>query len=363
MPMPVKRRTRSAPPNQHSCDLNGNELMDILQDAVNMHDLVRLPKPEILSADASELRKSRLCVNFDEEDGLDYGGPSRELFFLLSRELFNPYYGLFEYSANDTYTVQISPMSAFVDHYIEWMELCGRVLGLALIHRCLIDTFFTRAFYKSLLGMYVFYPHTICDHFTEYLLLLNYDETPEAPFVIDDLQSMDSQFYNSLLWIKENKVTSELDLTFSVTEDVGGQIVEKELLPKGKDLLVTERNKHEFIAMMIKWRIERGVTEQSRALLRGLYQVQPYYIIDRDLLCIFDSKQLELVLSGTVEIDIDDWRENTEYKNGYYAEHICIVWFWDTFVTGTSSIPYEGFRALRGSDGPKKFTIGIFTHF
>ena len=51
---------------------------------------------------------------------LDYGGPAREFFFLLSRELFNPYYGLFEYSANDTYTVQISPMSAFVDNAAEW---------------------------------------------------------------------------------------------------------------------------------------------------------------------------------------------------------------------------------------------------
>ena len=27
------------------------------------------------------------------------------------------------------------------------------------------------------------------------------------------------------------------------------------------------------------------------------------------------------------------------------------------FVTGTSSIPYEGFSALRGPNGPKKFTI------
>ena len=51
---------------------------------------------------------------------LDYGGPAREFFFLLSRELFNPYYGLFEYSANDTYTVQISPMSTFVDNAAEW---------------------------------------------------------------------------------------------------------------------------------------------------------------------------------------------------------------------------------------------------
>lgn len=27
------------------------------------------------------------------------------------------------------------------------------------------------------------------------------------------------------------------------------------------------------------------------------------------------------------------------------------------FVTGTSSIPHEGFTALRGSNGPKKFTV------
>lgn len=54
---------------------------------------------------------------------LDYSGPSREFFFLLSQELFNPYYGLFEYSANDTYTVQISPMSAFVENHLEWWEI------------------------------------------------------------------------------------------------------------------------------------------------------------------------------------------------------------------------------------------------
>lgn len=123
---------------------------------------------------------------------LDYSGPSREFFFLVSRELFNPYYGLFEYSANDTYTVQISPMSAFVDNHHEWwgslyththiyktanersdmifsilitltLLMCvgfrfrfsGRILGLALIHQYLLDAFFTRPFYKGLLRMYV----------------------------------------------------------------------------------------------------------------------------------------------------------------------------------------------------------------
>lgn len=40
-----------------------------------------------------DLQRSKLYVSFAGEEGLDYGGPSREFFFLLSRELFNPYYG------------------------------------------------------------------------------------------------------------------------------------------------------------------------------------------------------------------------------------------------------------------------------
>lgn len=35
---------------------------------------------------------------------------------------------------------------------------------------------------------------------------------------------MDSQFYNSLLWVRENKITPDLDLTFSATEEVGGEV-------------------------------------------------------------------------------------------------------------------------------------------
>lgn len=41
----------------------------------------------------------RLWIEFEGEQGLDYGGVAREWFFLLSKEMFNPYYGLFEYSA------------------------------------------------------------------------------------------------------------------------------------------------------------------------------------------------------------------------------------------------------------------------
>ena len=62
---------------------------------------------------------------------------------------------------------------------------------------------------------------------------------------------------------------------------------------------------------MVKWRLERGVTEQSESLLKGFYEVLDYRLVN-----IFDARELELVIAGTVEIDIQDWRRNTEYRSG-----------------------------------------------
>lgn len=53
----------------------------------------------INSVSRIELLKTKLWVEFEGEVGLDYGGLAREWFYLLSKEMFNPYYGLFEYSA------------------------------------------------------------------------------------------------------------------------------------------------------------------------------------------------------------------------------------------------------------------------
>ncbi|XP_069683544.1 E3 ubiquitin-protein ligase HECW2-like isoform X2 [Periplaneta americana] len=302
----------------------------LLEDAFN----------KIMAASKKDLQKCKLYVTFDREEGLDYGGPSREFFFLLSRELFNPYYGLFEYSANDTYTVQVSPMSAFVDNHHEWFRFSGRVLGLALVHQYLLDAFFTRPFYKALLRL---------------------------PVSLSDLESLDGEFHQSLLWIKENDISSDLlDLTFAVTEEVFGQVVERELKPGGRNINVTEKNKKEYLERVVRWRLERGVAEQTESLVRGFYEV-----VDPRLVSVFDARELELVIAGTAEIDLSDWRKNTEYRSGYHDNHPVMQWFWTAierfsneqrlrllqFVTGTSSIPYEGFAALRGSTGPRKFCV------
>ncbi|XP_006824928.1 E3 ubiquitin-protein ligase HECW2-like [Saccoglossus kowalevskii] len=301
----------------------------LLEDAFN----------KVMATPKRDLQKHKLYITFYGEEGLDYGGPSREFFFLLSRELFNPYYGLFEYSANDTYTVQISPMSAFVDNQLEWFRFCGRVIGLAIVHQFLLDAFFTRPFYKALL---------------------------RRPCTLSDLEYLDAEFHQSLLWVKDNDITDVLDLTFTVDEEVFGQLTERELKHNGKNIPVTEKNKKEYIERMVKWRIERGVCEQTDSLVRGFYEV-----VDNRLISVFDARELELVIAGIAEVDVNDWRKNTEYRSGYHDKHPVIQWFWQAverfdnerrlrliqFVTGTSSIPYEGFAALRGSNGPRKFCI------
>ncbi len=56
--------------------------------------------------------KKKLHIRFRGEDGLDYGGIAREWLYLLSHEMLNPYYGLFQYSRDDVYTLQINPNSS-----------------------------------------------------------------------------------------------------------------------------------------------------------------------------------------------------------------------------------------------------------
>lgn len=52
------------------------------------------------------------------------------------------------------------------------------------------------------------------------------------------------------------------------------KITERELKPGGANIPVTEKNKKEYIERMVKWRIERGVVQQTESLVRGFYEVK-----------------------------------------------------------------------------------------
>ena len=98
----------------------------------------------------------------------------REFFFLLSHEMFNPFYCLFEYSAHDNYTLQINPASGVNPEHLNYFKFIGRCLGLGIFHRRFLDAYFIVAFYKMILKKKV---------------------------VIADLESVDAELHRGLTWM------------------------------------------------------------------------------------------------------------------------------------------------------------------
>ncbi|EME44674.1 hypothetical protein DOTSEDRAFT_72208 [Dothistroma septosporum NZE10] len=292
---------------------------------------------EIMRQSPNDLKK-RLMIKFDGEDGLDYGGLSREFFFLLSHEMFNPFYCLFEYSAHDNYTLQINPHSGINPEHLGYFKFIGRVVGLAIFHRRFLDAFFIGAFYKMILKKKV---------------------------NLADMEGVDAEFHRTLTWAKENDITDVIYSTFSVEDERFGEKVTVDLKPGGRDIEVTNENKEEYIELITEWRIQKRVEEQFNAFVAGFHELIP-----ADLVNVFDERELELLIGGIADIDVDDWKKHTDYR-GYTENDAVIQSFWKCirswdaeqksrllqFATGTSRIPVNGFKDLQGSDGPRRFTI------
>ena len=63
---------------------------------------------------------------------------------------------------------------------------------------------------------------------------------------VSDMESVDTEYYNSLCWIKAND-PKDLELTFSVDEESFGQTVHRNLKSHGSDIVVNQENKNEYI--------------------------------------------------------------------------------------------------------------------
>lgn len=88
-------------------------------------------------------------------------------------------------------------------------------MAKALSEGMLIDAFFTRAFYKMILGQ---------------------------DLELKDLEQQDYNFYTSMCWLRDNKLNGD-EYTFSYIYDYFGKMVTKELIPEGEKTFVQEENK------------------------------------------------------------------------------------------------------------------------
>jgi len=209
--------------------------------------------------------------------------------------MFNPFYCLFEYSAHDNYTLQINPHSGINPEHLVYFKFIGRVVGLAIFHRRFLDSFFIGAFYKMILRKKV---------------------------ALQDMEGVDAEVFRNLQWTLDNDITDAIYETFAVEDEVFGEKVTIDLKPGGRDVEVTNDNKKEWVELVTEWRIQKRVDEQFTAFVTGFHELIP-----ADLVNVFDERELELLIGGISDIDVDDWVKNTDYR-GYEEKDPVIQNFW-----------------------------------
>ncbi|XP_062194138.1 E3 ubiquitin-protein ligase UPL1-like isoform X2 [Phragmites australis] len=312
---------------------------------------ISVRRPYVLEDSYNQLRlrrsqdlKGRLTVQFQGEEGIDAGGLTREWYQLLSRVIFDKGALLFTTVGNNA-TFQPNPNSVYQTEHLSYFKFVGRVVAKALFDGQLLDVHFTRSFYKHILGAKVTY---------------------------HDIEAIDPDYYKNLKWMLENDVNDIPDLTFSMDPDEEKHILyektevtDYELKPGGRNIRVTEETKQEYVDLVAEHILTTAIRPQINSFLEGFTELVP-----RELISLFNDKELELLINGLPEIDLYDLKANTEYI-GYSAASPVIQWFWEVvesfskedmarllqFVTGTSKVPLEGFKALQGISGPQRFQI------
>ena len=134
--------------------------------------------------------KGNLYVQFEGEEGQDAGGLLREWYLIIAREMFNPNYALFRTTPGDRVTYVPNPSSQINQNHLDYFKFTGRVIAKAIYDNKLLDCYFSRSFYKHILGKAV--------HYT-------------------DMEAEDYAFYQGMVFLLEHDLNEiGTELTFSI---------------------------------------------------------------------------------------------------------------------------------------------------
>ena len=101
----------------------------------------------------------------------------------------------------------------------------------------------------------------------------------------------------------------------------------KDLVKNGRNLPVTEENKKDYVRLVCQMKMTGAIHQQIKSFLEGFYEIIP-----KKLISIFNEQELELLISGLPNVDIDDLKANTEYYK-YNESSIQVSYlYFDTIV-------------------------------
>jgi E3 ubiquitin-protein ligase HUWE1 len=238
-----------------------------------------------------EIKNARLNVRFQGEEGVDAGGLTREWYQVLARQMFDPNYALFTPVASDSATFHPNKSSYVNDEHLMFFKFVGRIIGKALFDGRLLDCHFSRAVYKHILN---------------------------RPISVKDLEYYDNTYYKNLMWMLENPINDIVTETFSIEAEEYGVTHIIDLVPDGRTFPVTDENKTEYVRLVSEYKLQTSVKDQLKEFLTGVSNIQIvadfqgfHDIIPADLVSIFTEQELELLISGLPDIDIEDWKAHS----------------------------------------------------
>jgi len=118
-----------------------------------------------------------------------------------------------------------------------------------------------------------------------------------------DLEDYDADLAKNLQWMLENNV-EDLSATFTYETEILDQRVTQELCEGGFEKDVTEENKKDYIKRVCEAKMTKEIQKQVQAFLKGFRTILP-----KDFLSHLSTSELELIVSGAPEIDLEDMKK------------------------------------------------------
>ncbi|CAL1530118.1 unnamed protein product [Lymnaea stagnalis] len=299
---------------------------------VRRDNLVQDTLAQLQTKSSAEFKKP-LKVIFQGEEAVDEGGVRKEFFILLLREVMDPKYGMFK--NHESSHLQWFNPSTFEEPNM--FKMIGILCGLAIYNFTIIHLHFPQALYKKLL---------------------------KRPVTLDDVKELDPGIGKSLQELIDyegDDFDDVFSLSFEVMQEVFGETKSFELCSGGKEKIVNQSNKHEYINLHVDYILNKSVEVQFSAFNEGFHSVCGGVVLD-----LFHPQELQAMVVGNEDYDFIEFQKNTDYKGDYFNNHPTIKMFWEVFhemsledkkkfllfLTGSDRIPVFGMKNVKMSIQP-----------
>jgi len=288
----------------------------------------------------AQAHQQLLNVQLVGEGSIDVGGAYREVMSLACKDLMDSTVPLFMESPNGANNVGLHREKRVINPaatsplQLEMFKFVGVLMGMALRSKFVLPLDLSPGVWKLIIG----------------------EELGE-----EDLECVDKlclQACQGLLTLDPASFESAVEETFTTRLSDGNEV---ELKPGGKSCPVTADNAREFVDLVIRTRLAEG-TVQALAIRKGLEIVVPL-----SYLSLFQWYEVETLICGSANIDVEALRKHTTYSSGMSASHPTVRFLFRAlesfteeekrlflqFVWGRNRLP------LQHADWVQPFTINL----